>query len=78
MLLDLTRLVYEVDRTRLKKICKEILVISASNPFEEVSSYFYVLCCWVECGELDLAAQLLELIEGLSEPQRELYARLIR
>ena len=36
MLFMLARLAYEVDQTKLRKVCKEIITISNYNPFEYV------------------------------------------
>ena len=55
MIFWLAGLAYEVDRTKLRKVCKEIIAISSYNPIEDVSQYFYVLGVSVECGELEMA-----------------------
>ena len=77
MLVKLARLAFEIDRTQLKKIGKEIMAISHYNPPQYIHHYFYVLSCSVECGEMEMAEHFLELIERLPETQLQRYARLI-
>ena len=78
MLFMLARLAYEVDQTKLRKVCKEIIITSNYNPTEKASDYFAVLAWLTECGELEMAEQLLEVIERLPETQTQRYAQLIK
>ena len=71
MLLRLAILAGEVDPSQLKKICKEIIAISHYNPFEYVNNYFGVLFLSLECRELEMTEQLLQLLEGLPETQMQ-------
>ena len=55
MLFLLAQLAYEVDQTKLRKVCEEIITISNYNPFQYASYYFVVLSMSVESGELEVA-----------------------
>ena len=77
MLTMLAGLAYEVDPSKLRKVCREIIAISSYNPCRYPSNYFYLLGSSLECMELEMAEQLLELIGSLPETQQQRYAQLI-
>lgn len=65
----LAYLAYEIDSTQFKKVCREIITLSDHNPYQDILNYFSLLSMSVKCGELEMAEQLLKLIEKFPETQ---------
>ena len=58
----LAHLTFEIDSTQFKKVCREIIITSDDNRYQNVTDYFGVLGMSVKCDELEMAEQLLTLI----------------
>ena len=54
-----------------------MIAISHYNPSEYVVNHFAVLFMSLECRELEMAEQLLQLMEGLPETQMQRYQQII-